>query len=137
MVSAPGRRRCARREQQRGQKKQHHQQGDRDPPYFFPRGPAAQSRLVRQAAQTAAIMLALHLRLCAAFMSTPATAARLQQARSAAAAVQSCGWGKGEYGSVLVPRKPFPPLVFAMRAATAGAASPESAVGTEARQSGR
>lgn len=139
MISAPGRRRCARREQQRTQqqKQRHDQQAARGPRSCSAGGPA-RSRLLRQAVQSAAaIMLALHLRLTAAFMSTP-TAVRLQQTRSAIAAIGPCGWGKGGYGAAPVGRRPSPALVLAMRAAT-GAASPESEVETEqaGQQNGR
>lgn len=133
MVFASGRRRCARREQPRGQKQRYHHHAARGPRSCASGGPA-RSRLLRPAAQTAAaIMLALHLRLCAAFVSTtPAqTAARLPQARNAIAALRPYTGGQGGYGATPLGRTPSPSLPLTMRAATGAAASPHSEVETE------
>eukprot|EP00903_Cladosiphon_okamuranus_P009231 g8812.t1 len=77
-------------------------------------------------------MLALHLRLCAAFTSTPAVTVMLQQTRTATGAVRSCGGGRRGCGATALPLGPRPPaLMLAMRAATGAAASTESEMETE------
>lgn len=150
MVPAPGRSRCARRQHQ--QQRQLQQLSFPRPQSRFvkdtaatPPSAAGPARLLRQVAFTAAtMMLALRLRPCTAFLSTPTTTARFQQNRSALAAIRRYGGGRGggrvaAAAVATVARRTSPPLVVAMRAAAAGgtaadAASPPSAMEEHPRQ---